>query len=235
MKLRKLLYSIIVISAFVTGCSKSENINTNGSLPNEEMKHKMMTKVQNNVNEIMNKDYEYVIKNMGEPYCTTYYIDSDNPREIRDKRLIYPKYTEENKLDKSALYINLRNDHVVEVQTYEISKEDSDEKYINDGADIIVDRYNDALPISLSSVEKIDINSFIGRDTESICEYFGDKYPSIEAYSRLGNRNVDLYEVESSKKIKLLAVFSKENKIEKIETINQEKLVNILKQYLDNK
>lgn len=235
MKLRKLLYSIIVISAFVTGCSKSENINTNESLPNEEIKHRMMTKVQNNVNEIMNKDYEYVIENMGKPYCTTYYIDLDNPREIRDKRLIYPKYTEGNKLDKSALYINLRDDHVVEVQTYEISKEDSNEKYINDSADIIVDRYNDVLPISLSSVEKIDINSFIGKDTKLVYEYFGDKSLSLEAYSRVGNRNIDLYEIESSGEIKLLAVFSKENKIEDIKIINQEKLVNILKQYLDNK
>ncbi len=235
MKLRKLLYSIIIISAFVTGCSKSENINTNESLPNEEMKHRMMMKVQNNVNEIMNKDYEYVIENMGKPYCTTYYIDSDNPREIRDKRLIYPKYTEGNKLDKSALYINLRDDHVVEVQTYEISKEDLNEKYINDGADIIVDRYNDALPISLSSVEKIDINNFIGKDTRLVYEYFGDKSPSLEAYSKAGNRNIDLYEVESSGEIKLLVIFSKENKIEDIKIINQEKLVNILKQYLDNK
>ncbi|CEI72020.1 MULTISPECIES: hypothetical protein [Romboutsia] len=235
MKLRKLLYSIIIISAFVTGCSKSENINTNESLPNEEMKHRMMTKVQNNVNEIMNKDYEYVIENMGKPYCTTYYIDSDNPREIRDKRLIYPKYTEGNKLDKSALYINLRDDHVVEVQTYEISKEDLNEKYINDGADIIVDRYNYALPISLSSVEKIDINNFIGKDTRLVYEYFGDKSPSLEAYSKAGNRNIDLYEVESSGEIKLLVIFSKENKIEDIKIINQEKLVNILKQYLDNK
>lgn len=235
MKLRKLLYSIIIISAFVTGCSKSENINTNESLPNEEMKHRMMTKVQNNVNEIMNKDYEYVIENMGKPYCTTYYIDSDNPREIRDKKLIYPKYTEGNKLDKSALYINLRDDHVVEVQTYEISKEDLNEKYINDGADIIVDRYNYALPISLSSVEKIDINNFIGKDTRLVYEYFGDKSPSLEAYSKAGNRNIDLYEVESSGEIKLLVIFSKENKIEDIKIINQEKLVNILKQYLDNK
>ena len=77
MNIRKVLtISLISFAFFVTGCS-SKDIGSVQSIADEATHQRTMTKVQNNVSEIIGKDYKYVLENMGRPYCTTYYIDID--------------------------------------------------------------------------------------------------------------------------------------------------------------
>lgn len=64
--IRNLLLTIPLI--FIVGCS-SANINSN-DVSKEAIQKNTMTKVQNDVNVIMDKSYDYVLENMGEPYST---------------------------------------------------------------------------------------------------------------------------------------------------------------------
>ena len=59
-----------------------------------------MTKVQNDVNEIIGKNYDYVLSNLGEPNSTEYWIDKskidnletlDDIEDITDINLVYLK------------------------------------------------------------------------------------------------------------------------------------------------
>ena len=82
MNIRKaLMISFISFAFLVTGCS-SKGIDSVQQIADEATCQKTMTKVQNNVNEIIGKDYKYVLENMGRPYCTTYYIDMDKVKDI---------------------------------------------------------------------------------------------------------------------------------------------------------
>ncbi len=148
MNLKRALVSIVVFGIFITGCSK-QSIREESTIADEATQQKTMTKVQNDVNEIMNKDYEYILKNMGTPYCATYYVDMEN-RDTLEKldetsniRLIYPKYKADNELEGSALYIELSNNKVIEVQTYEFSDYNIKAEAISNNVDIIVDKYNE--------------------------------------------------------------------------------------------
>ena len=77
MGMKKLLTFTFIISALlITGCS-NKSINSIETSYDEATYQKTMTKVQNNVNEIIGKEYKYVLDNMGNPYCTRYYIDND--------------------------------------------------------------------------------------------------------------------------------------------------------------
>ena len=71
MNIRKaLMFSFISFAFLVTGCS-SKGIDSVQQIAEEATCQKTMTKVQNNVNEIIGKDYKNVLENMGRPYCTT--------------------------------------------------------------------------------------------------------------------------------------------------------------------
>ena len=136
MNIRKaLMISFISFAFLVTGCS-SKGIDSVQQIADEATCQKTMTKVQNNVNEIIGKDYKYVLENMGRPYCTTYYIDMDKVKDIsnieelnniENIRLIYPKETNVDKSKSSALYIQLDNNIVKDVQTYELLSKDEKE------------------------------------------------------------------------------------------------------------
>ena len=68
---------------------KRQGIDSVQQIADEATCQKTMTKVQNNVNEIIGKDYKYVLENMGRPYCTTYYIDMDKVKDISNIAVSY--------------------------------------------------------------------------------------------------------------------------------------------------
>ena len=82
MNLKKSLFRLIVLTMLFTGCSSYQVQNREISLPDEATKQKTMTKVQNDVNEIINKDYDYVLSNLGEPNATSYWIDKTKVENI---------------------------------------------------------------------------------------------------------------------------------------------------------
>ena len=168
MNIRKaLMISFISFAFLVTGCS-SKGIDSVQQIADEATCQKTMTKVQNNVNEIIGKDYKYVLENMGRPYCTTYYIDMDKVKDIsniENIRLIYPKETNVDKSKSSALYIQLDNNIVKDVQTYELLSKDEKEN-IKSSVDIVVDRYSEKTNLLPDKFENIKLDKYIGEDIE---------------------------------------------------------------------
>jgi hypothetical protein len=239
MSLKKALVSIIVFSIFITGCSK-QSIREESTIADEATQQKTMTKVQNDVNEIMNKDYEYIMKNMGTPYCTTYYVDIEN-RDTLEKldetsniRLIYPKYTADNELEGSALYIELSNNKVIEVQTYEFSDYNIKTEAINNNVDIIVDKYNEEGALQQERVENIDLETYSGKSEEEIYNVVGENTANIEAYDKTRNKKVKAYFLKDKDQdiTKILTVFGNENNIEEMKIVRKDEIMDIVGKYL---
>jgi len=239
MNLKRALVSIVVFGIFITGCSK-QSIREEPTIADEATQQKTMTKVQNDVNEIMNKDYEYVLKNMGTPYCTTYYVDMEN-RDALEKldetnniRLIYPKYTADNELEGSALYIELSNNKVIEVQTYEFSDYNIKTEDISNNVDIIVDKYNEEGLLQRERVENIDFDTYSGKSEEEIYNIVEENTANIEAYDKTRNKKVKAYFLQDKNQdiTKILTVFENEKNIEEIKIVREDEIMNLVGEYL---
>ncbi|HSQ88165.1 hypothetical protein [Romboutsia sp.] len=239
MNLKRALVSVVVLSIFITGCSK-QSTREESTIADEATQQKTMTKVQNDVNEIMNKDYEYILKNMGTPYCTTYYVDMENGGtlgkldETSNMRLIYPKYTSDNELEGSALYIELSNNKVTEVQTYEFSDYNIEIEAVSNNVDIIIDKYNEESGMLLKKVENIDLNDYIGKSEDELYNIVGENVANIEAYDKTRNQNVKAYFLKDENKnsTKTLTVFGNENNIEEIKVVHKDEIMNLVQKYL---
>lgn len=239
MNLKRALVSIVVFGIFITGCSK-QSIREESTIADEATQQKTMTKVQNDVNEIMNKDYEYILKNMGTPYCATYYVDMEN-RDTLEKldetsniRLIYPKYKADNELEGSALYIGLSNNKVIEVQTYEFSDYNIKAEAISNNVDIIVDKYNEKGGLQRERVENIDFDTYSGKSEEEIYNIVGENTANIEAYDKTRNQKVKAYFLQDKNQdiTKILTVFENKNKIEEIKIVREDEIMNAIGEYL---
>lgn len=239
MNFKRALASVVVLSIFITGCSK-QSIKEESTIADEATQQKTMTKVQNDVNEIMNKDYEYVLKNMGTPYCTTYYIDMENINildeldERSNMRLIYPKYTADNELEGSALYIELNNNKVREVQTYEFSDYNIETEAVSNNVDIIVNKHNEQSGLPLKIIENIDFKDYTGKSEDEIYNIVGDNITNIEAYDKTRKQNVKGYflQDENKKVTKILTVFGNENNIEEIKVVYKAEIMDLVQKYL---
>ncbi|MGL6107658.1 hypothetical protein [Romboutsia sp.] len=241
MNLKQSLLSTIILSIFITGCS-SNQISKGNEIKNEAVYQKTMTKVQNDVNEIMNKDYEYVLNNMGEPYCTTYYINSKqiNSNEILNEdfkaenmRLIYPKHAEESQIEESAIYIEIKDNKVVDVETYELSDFSVEEENINHGSDIILNRYYNDMSLPLSKKINVDLKKYIGQDKNNIKSIVGEVFPNYEIYDNTNGSEISIYFLSGINKEdgKILGICTQENKIKDIQVISQNN-INLIKKYL---
>ena len=174
MSFKKLLISLIFFSIFTTGCS---NTNKNSEIIDKAKQQQTMTKVQNDVNEIMNKDYNYVLDNMGAPYSTTYWVDKgsinkiDNLEELNKGHIgmTYPKYTSDNKLDGSALYIELNKDKVIEVQTFDFKSCNINEGDKGDNI-LAIHKYSENIELDLDLVKDINLASFENKNVSNLYE-----------------------------------------------------------------
>lgn len=247
MNLKKTIYSIILISMLTTGCSKY-NIKEESKIADEETHQKTMTKVQNNANEIIGKDYDYVLKNMGVPYCTTYYIDAEvmeNASTIDElnkivsasnMRLIYPKYTVDNELDGSALYIEINNYEVVDVQTYEFSDYDIETEAVKEDVDIIVDQYNEKVTLPSEKFKNIDFNNYVHKDKGEIYSMVDEDLANFEAYDKERKEKIKGYflkENDGSFK-NVLTIYEKDDLIESIDIVSSDKTMEVVKSHLYN-
>ena len=234
MNIRKaLMISFISFAFLVTGCS-SKGIDSVQQIADEATCQKTMTKVQNNVNEIIGKDYKYVLENMGRPYCTTYYIDMDKVKDIsnieelnniENIRLIYPKETNVDKSKSSALYIQLDNNIVKDVQTYELLSKDEKEN-IKSSVDIVVDRYSEKTNLLPDKFENIKLDKYIGKDIEYITANF-------EIYDNKREKNIKVYLLNkiNSSNNEIMLVYNNSNKIENIKIVEISEGLNLLNDF----
>lgn len=244
MNLKKKVFCIIAMCVFMTGCNTSNEKKTE-LVADKATQQKTMTKVQNDVNEIMNKDYDYIIKNMGIPYCTTYYIDTDNIEEgdiyslndIRsatDFRLVYPKYSSDNELGKSALYIELHNNKVVEVQTYEFSKYDINLEDVNSNMDLIIDMYDENSSIQLNTVDSKDFKKYIGLELESLNNIVNIDLINFEVYDKYRENMVMGFFIDDKKEDtnNILTIYESNKVIEDIKILDESKVLDLVKNKL---
>lgn len=240
MNLKNKLFCIIAISFFLTGCN--QNNNAVKSVADKATQQKTMTKVQNDVNEIMSKDYNYVIKNMGIPYCTTYYINTndidknnivslDSMKNALAIRLIYPKYSSENENGNSALYIELYNNKVNEVQTYDFSKYEIKDEEIKENTDLIVDMYNEKTSIQLNTMESTDFNKFIGLELECLNEIVNIDSSNFKVYDKNREKMIMGFFIDSKyeEKNEILVISKLENTISDIKILNESQTIDLIK------
>ena len=205
------------------------NIRKVQSIADEATHQRTMTKVQNNVSEIIGKDYKYVLENMGRPYCTTYYIDIDKVKNIsnieelnsiENIRLIYPKETNVDESENSALYMQLDNYIVKEVQTYELLSKDEKEN-IKSSVDIIVDRYSEEPSFSSDKFENINLDKYVGKDIELFLKDIGYITSNFEIYDNKREENIKVYLLNQINSLnnKIMLVYNNSDKIEDIKIV----------------
>ena len=240
MNIRKaLMISFISFAFLVTGCS-SKGIDSVQQIADEATCQKTMTKVQNNVNEIIGKDYKYVLENMGRPYCTTYYIDMDKVKDIsnieelnniENIRLIYPKETNVDKSKSSALYIQLDNNIVKDVQTYELLSKDEKEN-IKSSVDIVVDRYSEKTNLLPDKFENIKLDKYI-EDIEIFLKDIEYITANFEIYDNKREKNIKVYLLNkiNSSNNEIMLVYNNSNKIENIKIVEISEGLNLLNDF----
>lgn len=244
MNLKNKVLCVIALSMFVVGCNANSD-NTIDPVADKATQQKTMTKVQNDVNEIMNKDYDYIIQNMGIPYCTTYYLDTKelddnniyNLNDIRlttDLRMVYPKYSSNNELANSALYIELHNNNVTEVQTYEFSKYDIKEEPIRSNINLILDMYDDGLAIQLNTVQGNDFNKYIGLKLEELNDIVNLELSNFEVYDKYRESMVMGFVLDdkSNDTHNVLTVYEEDNIIKDIKILDENQIINTIKEKL---
>ena len=241
MNIRKILtISLISFTFFVTGCS-SKDISSVQSIADEATHQRTMTKVQNNVSEIIGKDYKYVLENMGRPYCTTYYIDIDKVKNIsnieelnsiENIRLIYPKETNVEESENSALYMQLDNYIVEEVQTYELLSKDEKED-IKSSVDIIVDRYSEEPSFSSDKFENRNLDKYVGEDVELFLKDIGYITSNFDIYDNKREKNIKIYLLNQINSLnnKIMLVYNKFDKIEDIKIVKISEGLNLIKDF----
>ncbi|WP_297134338.1 hypothetical protein [Terrisporobacter sp.] len=236
MKVQKSLIGLIISCIFFTGCSNYKVNNEEISMPDEATKQKTMTKVQNDIDEIKDKDYEYVISNLGEPNVITYGIDKDDIYEIEEVEdvralgevsLAYYKNVSEDESTKSALNIYLKNDVVQKAQSVDYISEDLIEDM--DKSKIIVSYYKDNDIISMDNLEGKDLHNFEGMKSKELSKIIGDIQYEYNVYLfDEEKKSVKIYELNEDGK--LLAVFEEDDVIKTVKTIEENKnVVNIVK------
>lgn len=142
-KFKKTSYKLSFISFLLivlVGCSSiSEPENNTNTTPNEISKQNPSniieenneyplglpdaSKILNNKNWIIGKDYEFIWKTLGTPYVNTYYVDTKGltSNEILNNlynETIYPIKSDE---ESSALYVFMENDKIVNMKIDEFS------------------------------------------------------------------------------------------------------------------
>src|SRR3712207_1027603 len=176
MKILNIVSMLLISILIFSGCSmKNNKIEID-----EATQQKNITKVQNDITEIMGKNYEDVIKNIGKPYLTTYYInrddykkyeklDSDELLKQLHLEMVYPKEGYES----SALYIEINKDKVIDVSSNEFvgtSHGFDDLPESSKSTDVIIDIYNNQKYISEEKLKGISIESYKGKNIEQLMQ-----------------------------------------------------------------
>lgn len=229
MNLKKTLYRLIILTMLFTGCSNYKPSNEGIHLPDEATKQKTMTKVQNDLNEIVNKDYNYVLSNLGEPYSTAYWIDKtdiesletlDEIKNLTDINLVYLKNVSNEDTNSSALYLQLKNEVVKKAQIVDYSMSSIFKN--TKKSKILMNYYTDGDVVSESELDMKKLDDFIGIDSNEISTIVGNKQPSYDAYLYdESQKYINIYNLDDEDK--LLAIFIIDNKISQIKILDNEK------------
>ena len=212
MKYIKRLVLTMIPVVFLMGCSAS-NMKTK-NVSKEAIERNTMTKVQSDVNVIMNKSDDYVLQNMGSPYSTIYSLKIDKVKnfedlkkmvdknmddvEILSKGLLYPKYTSDYKLDGSAIYIGLKNEKVNQVETCDFKNFDVSQ-LMDEKSNISISSYTNYDNLNMDNIDRDKLNNYIGKEKSSLSDIIKHKKCKYSIYMDLDDPiNIDIYDVKDS-------------------------------------
>ena len=212
MKCIKKLILMMIPVIFLAGCSTSGMNDKNVS--KEAIERNTMTKVQNDVNVIMDKSYDYVLQNMGSPYSTIYSLKIDNINDFKDVNkikggqvddvkvlstgLLYPKYTSDYKLDGSAIYIGLKNEKVNQVETCDFKNFDVSQ-LMDEKSNISISSYTNYDNLNMDNIDRDKLNNYIGKEKSSLSDIIKHKKCKYSIYMDLDDPiNIDIYDVKDS-------------------------------------
>ena len=244
MNLKRSLSALIILTMLFTGCSNYQVQNEGITLPDEATKQKTMTKVQNDVSEIINKDYDYVLSNLGEPNATAYWIDKnkidsldtlDDVEDLKDINLIYLKNVSDESANSTSLYLHLKDKIVKNAQIVDYPNSRSNIIKNTNKSKILTDCYTDGDIVRMSDLDMEKLDNFIGADSSEMSTIVGNKQSSYDAYLYdKVEKSINVYNLDNEDK--LLAIFTKDNKISEIKILdNKEEVINEIKNImLDN-
>ena len=231
----KLISTVLISILIISGCSMNKDKNVD-----KATQQKNITKVQNDISEIMGKDYDYVVKNMGKPYLTTYYINIDKFKNCKnldfnqllsklDIELVYPKEGYEN----SALYVDIDNNKVVDVKTNEFVGVSSGFENLPEYAsssNLIIDFYNKQKYLSMDKLKGISLKSYEGKSIKDFAKETGLDAPNAFAYSENSNKIISYYILDNNKDTleDIIAVAQENDKITSISQVSKSSIVNSL-------
>lgn len=244
MKIKVIMTSVVLIGMIITGCS-SKNMKSKDIIADDITKQRTITKVQNDVSEIIGKDYEYVLKNMGTPYYITYYIDSNNIKNMNIKNLteleensnvvlVYPKDENNNEIDKSALYIELYKDKVINVQSYKLSEYDIETEAVSENEDLIINKYNSESNLSLEEIKKETLSNYIDKSKEKILNLVGEDQPSFDVSIKDRTKEIKGYMLKdkNGNLNNVLVIYLENNTIKSINILNDMDIIKFVNNYL---
>lgn len=231
MILKKSLSRLIILAMLFTGCSNYQVQNKGISLPDEATKQKTMTKVQNDVNEIIGKNYDYVLSNLREPNSIEYWIDKskidnletlDDIEDITDINLVYLKNVLNEGRNSTALHLKLKDNVVKKAQIVDYSRGNIIKTL--DKSKILIDCYNYGDIVKTVNLDMKKLDDFIGLDSSEMEKIVGNKQPSYDAYLYdKVDKSIKVYYLDD--KDKLLSIFTKDNKISEIKVLDNKKEV----------
>lgn len=243
MNLKTSFICLAIVGVAVSGCQK-ETDSYNNSVADRVTQQKTMTKVQNDVNEIMNKDYKYVIKNMGVPYITNFYIDNsqlqniDNALDLPynvDAKLVYPKSVKNDDVEGSAIYINIKSNKVSEVKTGIFSKYDS--SFMDRKSDIRIEQTDRGIvEKKLREVESIDFKRYIGSDVSRFDSVISNNSTNFRVYDKEENLQAICYLIKKDNKNisnKILVILVSDNNMKSIQLLNQNKVMKEIDRHMN--
>ncbi|MGL5755137.1 MAG: hypothetical protein ACRCYC_07395 [Paraclostridium sp.] len=232
------IISIVLISILIfSGCSMN---NKKDKEIDKATQQKNITKVQNDISEIMGKDYEYVINNMGKPYLTTYYINTEDYKNYKgldsqqllselNLELVYPKEGYES----SALYIDIEKNKVVDVESNEFVGTSSGFEDVPESlksADIVVDLYNNQGYINTENIKENELKDYKGKNIENLIQNTALDIPNAVAYNKDKSKIINYYILDNTKEnLKYIISITEQNrKITDIAQVSEASLVNSL-------
>ncbi|WP_270504314.1 hypothetical protein [Paraclostridium sordellii] len=236
MKILNIVSMLLISILIFSGCSmKNNKIEID-----EATQQKNITKVQNDITEIMGKNYEDVIKNIGKPYLTTYYINSDDYKKYEKLdsdellkqlhlEMVYPKEGYES----SALYIEINKDKVIYVSSNEFvgtSHGFDDLPESSKSTDVIIDIYNNQKYISEEKLKGISIESYKGKNIEQLMQETPLDMPNAIAYGRNKDkvRNYFVVDKNQEKLSYIISITEDRGKITNISKVSKVSLINSL-------
>ncbi|WP_315168300.1 hypothetical protein [Metaclostridioides mangenotii] len=239
----KTSFIFLAIIGIVTGGCQKETDSYKNSVADKATQQKTMTKVQNNINEIMNKDYKYVLKNMGVPYKTNFYIEYSQLQDIDktlklpykvDAKLVYPKSVEKGDVEGSAIYVNIKSNKVSEVKTGVLSKYDASFK--DRKSDIRIEHTDIGIVEKKSKeIEKIDFKKYIGSDISAFESVISENSTNYKIYDRDDNIKAVCYLLKKDNKNisnKIVTILVSDNNIKSIQILSEEKVMKEIYRYM---